>query len=61
MSSHVFAETTTFSQRHVDLHVWLFPRRSYIGPVPSVIEIRSGALEPLGSKFGNFITLAIGF
>ena len=30
VTSHVFAETTDVSQRHTDLHVLSYPRRTYI-------------------------------
>ena len=41
----------TLSQRHVDLHVWSYPRLDYI---PSFIEICSAVSEPRGVKIWPF-------
>ena len=41
----------TLSQRHVDLHVWSYPRRSYIFYVSS--KSVKGFWSPWGSKFAH--------
>jgi len=41
----------TLSQRHVDLHVWSYPRRSYIFQVSS--KSIKGFWSPWGSKFAH--------
>ena len=49
----------TLSQRHMDLHVWSYPRRSYIFQVSS--KSIQGFRSPWGSNLPIPITLAIGF
>jgi len=52
VTSHVFTDPPTMSQRHVDLRVWSYSRRSYIFQVSSKYVQRF--LSPgKGSKFAN--------
>jgi len=49
----------TLSQRHMDLHVWAYPRLGYTSQVSS--KSVHGFRSPRGSNLAFPITLAIGF
>ena len=59
MFFHVFARPPTLSQRHMDLHVWAYPRPGYMFQVSS--KSVQGCRSPRGQNLALPITLASRF